>query len=181
MAAVTLEEAKAHIGIAHSAQDAVVETMIAGAEDWIARECGICLAETTCEEDLDGGGLFLRPSCVPVTALESVADNLGQYETVYAAIVRGVLLQWADADGRPLARPWPDGIGRWRVAYTAGYASPPAGLRSAILALVYRAYNARGGETGSSAQGANVSWGRLADSDIREMLRPYRRTPSARV
>nr|DAO97635.1 MAG TPA: Head Tail Connector Protein [Caudoviricetes sp.] len=40
MSSVTLEEAKKHLRVEHSEEDALIQTYIEAAEDWIAKRCG---------------------------------------------------------------------------------------------------------------------------------------------
>jgi uncharacterized phiE125 gp8 family phage protein len=178
---ISLPEAKAWLQIAHQAQDLVIQNLIAAAEDYVARECGVILGAETVTEDLDGGDYLLRLAKHPVASVTSVTDSVAGGTWPNKLMMDGTLRR-ADDDGNLLTALWPAGFQRFRVVYSAGYARAiPAGLRQAILMLLSRAYQARSGETGGSGAGVGVQWGRLADSDIRALLTPYRRRAVASV
>jgi hypothetical protein len=88
---------------------------------------------------------------------------------------------------------WMEGRGRYLLTYSGGYytdecgstttSAPdgyphwraPAALKWAVLSLVRRAYDNRGGVASESALGWTVSWKDLQTSDIMETLSPYMR------
>jgi hypothetical protein len=70
-----------------------------------------------------------------------------------------------------------DGVCRYQVTFTAGYAAnvcPPL-LKQAILMLVSRAYSGRSGESSVGAAGASLSFGPLVNSDILRMIACFSR------
>ena len=188
---VTLALAKEFLEIRHTKQDNVVQLMIDSAEDFIAKHLCVEFASAARQEDLDGGGAYLLLGFRPATVLTSVTDRLGS-TVMTAALIGDGRVGRADSNGVPLLRPeqlqdfnnavyasnaarWPDGLKRFRVVYTAGHATLPAVLKGAILMMVYRAYQRRGGETSSGAAGMNFAWAALMDSEIAQMIQPYSR------
>jgi len=173
MSAVGLILVKQHLQIAHAAQDLAVQAMIDSAEDYVERYCGIKLASDEFEEDLDGGELTLRPTFLPIAEIDEVTDNWDSDAEQDAAIHRADI-RMADDAGEIVDVIWPAGKARWHAAYTAGYAVLPPALQLAVLQLVFRAYVQRGGETENIAAGVTLQWGKIADSGINELLRPFR-------
>lgn len=171
MSAVDLTTAKQYLQISHTAQDVVVQALIDGAEDYVERYCGVKLVEDDFEENLDGGERELLPTYLPLTAITEVSDNSNGGALWDAAIHRSGI-RTTDAAGIITNVIWPDGAKRWHAEYSAGYAALPGALKLAILQLVFRSYQARGGETSNSAAGAAFNFG--GDKAARVLLAPFR-------
>lgn len=179
---VTLAAVKQHLGISHSAQDTVLTIMIQGAEEYLARELGTPFAATAYTEYLSGGGQLLTPSWRPITTLTKVEDTWDDDEDYDAVLVGDAQIARADSDGdRTAGLIWPAGERRWKVQYTAGYSTVPAGIKLLLLTLIYRAYHQRGGEAGGQAAGVGVSWASLVDGDLARQFGVYRRRAPAVV
>ena len=153
MSFVTVAEAKSALGLTGNAADTYLQTLINAVEEYAARFCGIALTQTAdITENLDGDWrLLLQPSAFPIVSVKSITDNL-----------TGCVFESADyvvnAYGieRAHNERWLPGSARYAVVYTAGYSTPPAGLKLVIIGLVVRSYRAPGGhladgsETGTS-------------------------------
>jgi len=123
-----------------------------------------------------------------------VVDNRGvkysgTYGWMYGGVGGGVYGAWT---GRmqAITERWMEGQGRWLVTYQGGFYVPalttagpddggphypvPGGLTRAILHLLRRDYDNRGGVKAEAAAGWKVNWADLASSDIFDMLAPYR-------
>jgi len=180
MSIVTLALAKEFLEISHSAQDNVVQALIDGAEEFLARHLGVVFTSAARVEDLDGGELYLYPTLRPVTALTSVVDLWSENAAYSAKVIGDTRLERATAAGRPLGN-WPEGSKRFRATYTGGFAAMPAMVKQAVLMMVKRAYDARGGEGSIGAAGVSVSWPAFMQSDIAAMVREYSRVRMARI
>lgn len=181
MSVVTLALAKSALMVSHTAQDAYIQAMLNGVEDWVAKHLGVSLTSGTCQDDLDGGDIYLFPKTRPITAVASVTDLWGN-ETYPFTVESQTRIRWNLLPVYGVREtPWPHGVARFRVAYTAGYTAMPAGVQLAILQLCARAYEARAGQSGNGAAGASISFARLLDSDIAALLKPYRRAPQVMV
>lgn len=179
MSVIELSFAKSYLRIAGAQQDALIQSLLDGAEDWVERRCGIKLATETVTEDLDGGEIYLFPSHRPVTAVTSVTDLHGNEEQDAVRIADRIARE--NEYGTPSGSVWDDGERRYRVVYTAGFGEIPYGLRMAILMLVSRAYENRGGAAADGQAGLSVQWAPLNSSDIEQLLRPYKRARVART
>jgi hypothetical protein len=178
---VTPALAKAHLEIAHSVQDAIIQAYIDAAVDWIERECGIGLSSAVVEEQLDGGDYWLRPSRLPVTDLDTVEDSWSDAADYTAALDGDWRIMRANEDGSEIRALWPAGVKRWTVNYTGGYATLPPGLVLVILQLVGRMYHARAGQASDSGGGMTMNFGALAGGDLGILLRPFRRRSAGTV
>lgn len=182
---VTLAEARAYCRIS-TADDTVLQALLDGAEEWVQRDAGILFGEHVIIEDVDGGFHALPLTRGPVLAVSSVYDlDEGETEDADDYELRGGKL-WRDNGLR-----WDDRINaKWRVTYIAGYrvttsattttsastwtaVDVPAGIKLAILQLVYRAYMSRGAGS-ESAAGWSVNWTEFARADVQALLMPYR-------
>lgn len=87
---------------------------------------------------------------------------------------------------------WMEGRGRWLVTYAGGWEvpynestttagnddgyphyQPDPAVQEAVLQLVRRMYDNRGGVSSESASGWSVNWEPLEESDIMRLLAPY--------
>jgi len=172
MSLVDLATAKLFCQIEHSVEDDAVQVLIDSAEEFVQDETGLYLHDGSGQviELLDGGNVDLWPTKRPVNSITSIQDAESEYAEV---------TDWKNTRIRILRASdgvvWPRGIQRWRVVYDAGYGPDdvPAGLKHAVLDLVYRAYWSRGGKAHQSAAGHGYDWDELAGSDIIKRLRKY--------
>lgn len=174
MSVVTLALAKEFLEITHSAQDNVIQLLIDGAEEFLAKRCRVHFASAEYVEDLDGGYEYLFLGHRPATEVESVVDLWTENEEYSSLLVGDGRLMRADSAGKPLGD-WPKGIRRFRATYTAGFATMPAPVKQAVVMLVRRAYEARGGESSLAAAGASMNFEAFMQSDIPIMLREFSR------
>jgi uncharacterized phiE125 gp8 family phage protein len=178
MSTITLAQAKEHLEVGHTGQDTVVQMLIDGAEDWVERHCGVLLTSQSVTDDLDGGTAILWPRHKPVTAVSSITDLKATADTITYLLVGDSQIWRADDDGNRLDSKWGAGHSRWRAAYTAGFSTVPAGLKGALLQLIYRAYHRRGGVRSQTGGGQAVGWAELVGSEVLEQLRPFIRKRS---
>jgi len=171
MSLVTVDEVKAIGRIDYSTHDTEIQLLIDGAESYVESYCNIKLSSASyTDERVDAdGGPDLYPKNLPITAVASVKDawdddtveDSDEYYFTDTRIVQDL------RDGT-----WEEGELRWKVSYTAGYtsATAPKGLKNAIIGLALLAYNNPEGAKSKSAQGASVSFDRLADGNINAQL-----------
>jgi uncharacterized phiE125 gp8 family phage protein len=172
MSLVDLVTAKLFCQISHGQEDDVLQVLIDAAEEYVQEETGLYLhdGDGTVTELLDGGGVELWPTKRPINSISSIQDAESEYAEV---------TDWKNTRIRILHASggvkWANGIQRWRVAYDAGYGpeGAPAGIKHAVLDLVYRAYKSRGGKGHQSAAGHGYDWQGLDISDIAKRLRKY--------
>lgn len=170
MAIVTTEQARLYLQISHSVEDSLIPLMIDGAQEFVAATTGLYFhdGDGSVTEHLDGGNESLWPSRLPIQSVTSVTDRESGEAYEYKATDSRILRKTANLV-------WPGGNAaaqRWAVVYSAGYDidSAPVGLRLAVLDLVYRAYNNRGGQSSSSGAGHSMNWASIANSDIMDIL-----------
>lgn len=163
MSVTTLQLAKDWLQIKHTAQDAVVQMLLDGAESELEKLLNVLFSSQTITEDLtadtselplypnprfniSNGCQYLMPTKRPVTAVASVKDHRND-DADMPFLLKDDLLFSADQTGSLQFGVWPAGINRYQAIYTAGYAALPGGLTRAVLMLVSMDYAARGGET----------------------------------
>ncbi len=172
MSLIDLATAKQFLQIAHAQEDESIQVLIDSAEEFVQAETGLYLHDGSGQvvELLDGGGVELWPTKRPVNSISSIQDAENDYAEV---------TDWKNTKIRILRASdgvkWAKGIQRWRVVYDAGYGpeDAPAGIKHAVLDLVYRAYKSRGGKSHQSAAGHGYDWQGLEVSDIARRLRKY--------
>ena len=175
MSVLDLATTKAYLRIDYSDQDAVIQQLIDGAEQWAEEICGVRLAQAARTDDVDGGGFGLWPPAAPVSAVTSVTDIVIDSDTpLDAASYRLAANRIIRVNGWR----WAAGPGRFRVDYTGGYAIVPEGLKLSLLKLVARAFANRDGRQAQAAAGFSEKWQGLAGSDVMATLRPYIARPT---
>ena len=175
MSVLDLATTKAYLRIDYSDQDAVIQQLIDGAEQWAEEICGVRLAQAARTDDVDGGGFGLWPPAAPVSAVTSVTDIVIDSATpLDAASYRLAANRIIRVNGWR----WAAGPGRFRVDYTGGYAIVPEGLKLSLLKLVARAFANRDGRQAQAVAGFSEKWQSLAGSDVMATLRPYIARPT---
>lgn len=144
---VATEEAKRHMNIFHSDDDALVDLYVAAATDFIEgpHGIGIALRPQTWRLSLDCFPAEIRLPLGPVTDVESVefTDETGAPQTV-----TGFRL---DKDAQParllpaVGATWPSvsAPGVVKVEFTCGYTETPFILKAAVLLLAGHMYEHR--------------------------------------
>ncbi len=169
-----LATAKEYIQINHTGQDLVINAMIDGIEEWVEGFCGIKLASVVGRIDfVDGGGFSLWPFSRPVTAvsrLDIVRDDSDPDE-----IETDTFRVQDDQIIRDDEQRWQNGRRIFKVTYTGGHATVPAGLILVMLDLVKRRYDNRGGKQTQSAAGFGTTWQSFLTSDMMKQINVYRR------
>ncbi len=188
MPLVSDPEIKEYIQISHAAQDLVIPLMRDAAAELVQRETGLIFEEKVGIIDvLTGGGYFLTMFQRPVTNVSEILDlfindvvdddlwmvnknriQLGGPEGISNLIVN-------ESTGSLKFR-WGEGHDRYQVTYDAGHAEEnvPAALKLAVLDMLKRFYDVRGGVKQQSAAGFGRSWETFDKSDFMRLLHPYR-------
>jgi len=172
MSLVTLALAKEFLQISHAQEDLTIQMLIDSSEEFAQLITGLYFYSDTGEitELLDGGEVELWAKRLPIQSVTSVLDtDNDDAETTDIKVTRSRILDGTDGTK------WGKGKQRWKVNYIAGYglADIPAGLKHAVLDLVYRAHANRGGKRHQSAAGYGYDWESLAGSGLMKRLRRY--------
>lgn len=145
---VTRAEVKTHCRVDGTAEDGLIDGLIAAASDYIAAYTGRALASTTLRLDLDDFADEIFLPVGPVQSVTSVAyyDTAGAsqtlagtvYQTDFVSDPARILL----ADGQS----WPTVDARANavsITFVAGYSSVPAAIKQACLLLIGDWYRGR--------------------------------------
>ena len=165
MSFLALAESKRYLRVGQSDDDALIQSLIDGVEQWFSAKFSTGLTQATQTDQLDGGGTSLRPYRQPVASVTSITDLVTsnvESSDVYALRADSEVIR--DDGSR-----WALGRGRWSVIYVGGYATLaaiPASVKNVLLSLLFRAYNNRGGMTSESSEGYSVNWQALMSSDM---------------
>lgn len=163
--AVTTADAKAHLAVTHSSDDALIEALVLAAQAHVEQALGAPLSSEVWEQSTDGfpyGAIKLLKQ--PLTEVASVKYDVDGVETTlstddYRLDLAGRRV-WTDE-----AWPAADDIASVRVQFTAGYIDVPAPLKAAVLLLVGDLYANREAKVDAS----------LANNPtIDRLLWPYR-------
>ena len=143
---ISLSDAKAHLRVTHTAEDALIASLITAAREHIEAELGLAMITTGFREEGAVGdrGLPLSRGPTPAITAVSRSDGAGGWTALDASAWRLCAGAWPASvmsSGLSLTRQ------ELRVDYQAGYGSAsgdaPESLRQAVLALVANAYGAR--------------------------------------
>jgi uncharacterized phiE125 gp8 family phage protein len=143
---VTLSEAKAHLRVDETADDAVIGAMISAARQMAENYTQRSIAEQSWTLSLDGfpadAIVLPRPPAASVEKILYVdPDNnsLELADTVYEVItaVEPGLVILKPSQSWPATRDCPAAV---QVEYTAGYAAVPVAVKHAILLLIGHLY-----------------------------------------
>ena len=203
MSLIALADAKLELRIGSSTvMDGRIQAIINSAESWIAAQCGLSFGEQTFSEYYTGGRRGIRVDHGPIRHIFSVV-NRDTPST--AEVENTDYFAWNNAIEKsggeygpfwslPSPGAWLDGRGRWLVTYAGGWEVPYNGstttaanddgyphyqpdpaVQEAVLQLVRRMYDNRGGVSSESASGWSVNWTELESSDIMRLIGPYLR------
>lgn len=140
MAAPTLEDARRHLSISSTAQDAELMEYLATAQSLIERRTG-AFAPTSRTHTVRTNGSALLLSHRPVVSVESVTDAAGvSVDTSGAAI---------DATAGIVHLSLTPGV--YTVTYTAGLTDVPDALKMAALITLRHLWNTKRGNTRRAA------------------------------
>jgi uncharacterized phiE125 gp8 family phage protein len=139
---VTLAEAKAHLRVTHSAEDASINGMIRTAAADFEMHTGIALLATTITHTTDESpGQIINLPVGPVSV-----DTVPTVATIGAdGVVTNVPSGWWLEAGRYPVLRFTDAapVDRVRITYVAGFAAVPTDISFAIVELVARLYGYR--------------------------------------
>ena len=171
---VTLAEAKAHLRVTGTAEDTLIEGMVAAATQhldgpagWLGRALGV--QELEARLDLSCHPSLIRLSFPPITSVTSVTyldanrapivADPATYELIGEDVIAIGAPAWANAySGREALR----------VRFVAGYAVLPAPIRGAILLMVGDLYAHR--ETTSPVATTSIP----ISVTVQALLEPFR-------
>ena len=153
---VTLAETKAHLRVEHSADDAVITTLISAARQWAEVYLRRALITQTWQLSLNSLPERLE---LPKAPLQSIT-HVKTFDAADVASVVSASVYQADTATTPGAlvlrtgAVWPDAgrnTNRYEVHYVAGYgtaaSSVPAPIRQGLLQHIAALYENRGDET----------------------------------
>jgi uncharacterized phiE125 gp8 family phage protein len=148
---ITLAEAKAHLRVDDTSEDALIQTLITAAREAAEDYCARSFALKTYEQVLDAFPLEIPLPFPPVTAVDSVSyvnpagDTLTLHSSTYAL----------DSESEPgwllPASTWPEvmeGANVVRIRYMAG--ATPKRAKQAMLLIIGYLFENRG-DTGKNA------------------------------
>ena len=160
MSVISLTLAKSQVGADYDDQDDNLQIYIDGAEGWLESATGLKFSAATETALVNGGQFALWPPRCPVNSVTSVTDTeSGSAESTDDWHLRknGI---YRDSGAR-----WDAGrVNRWSVVYNGGYATVPPKVKSLLLNLITRAWDARGDKTAVSAAGLNIEWELFMDT-----------------
>jgi len=147
MSLLTLASVKEYlkITITDSTQDTLIQSVINSAEDMVERYLGTSFSVKTYTELKGGGFQYFQMNKGPVVSVTSIfnADREYTYESDEFIIVDSKI--YRAYKNVVTAHRWPSDS--FQITYTAGYtsASVPLGIHQAILLIVARFWDNRGG------------------------------------
>lgn len=164
---VSLAEAKAHLRVDGSDEDAVIEAMIGAARDYCESYCNRAWAESTwlyIVDTLPAGddALWLPDPAVTSIASITYVDNNADVVTLTSSDYS------LDAPRQEL-RPtddWPNDANRIAISYTSAPASVPKAVKAAMLLVLTDLYEVRS----ASVVGVNIA----ANPAVKALLQPHR-------
>jgi uncharacterized phiE125 gp8 family phage protein len=168
---LTTAEAKKHLNVDFTDDDALIDALVEAATVHVQRKCGVLLGEQTWRQDFDSFWQKLRLPHSPVTAITSVVylDEDGQSATVNAsnyelfADALGSFVRFKDSYSLPSNLYQ---IGAVRVTFEAGYEEVPAPLLSAVKLILGDLYADRE---------AKVVSGLVENPTVTALISTYRR------
>jgi uncharacterized phiE125 gp8 family phage protein len=159
---VTLAEAKAHLRVTHSSDDALITALIPAAREAVEQATGRALAAAAyrwASEDTDTLRLPLWP--VDTVTAVSYEDGDGARQTMDAADYT------LDGDRARVTVDEPPDYGvRWSVSFTVAPTNLPAALKHAVLLLV--------GDLYANAEATITDQSVAANPAVDRLLSPYR-------
>lgn len=175
---VALPEAKAHLRVDFTDDDAYITSLIVAATTAVGDRTGRTLGLQEFDYRVDslrltpawcGAIWFPAPPLVSVASVKYVdADGVEQtleptkYRVFGVGTSRGGGIRLAEGSSWPAVRP---GLEAMTIRFTAGYEAPPEPIRHAILMIVGHLYAHRGEMVKSDL---------MEDPAIKSLLAPYR-------
>lgn len=171
---ITAAQVRAHLpGLTGTAEDAALEVLIARAEEWAALWCGYAPATdggTATMEDVErtsylDGAVYDAPDTLrlpiwPVVSVTSIHDSPARLWDATTLVSSSAYEVEDGPSGRvrlfsTASHAWGTGRRSIRVVYTAGYASAPPALASALVMLTRHLYDRRALQGLTSTRGAD--------------------------
>ncbi len=184
---VTLSEAKDYIRVTTAGVDTQIQALLDGVEVWIENLLGCRFTVSRFIEHLTPLREVLQPWVYPVISISEIVDLWEDNEVIPATDYQlmGSDIFYKESGKPPSA--WPDGLQRYRVTYLGGYSNgntesnpapegsqaAPSGIKLGVLALLARAYTARGGIQSTGGGGSFTSYDDLANGEVMTYLDPF--------
>lgn len=175
MGLTTVANVKTYLGIAGSADDALIENLIDRVTNFVQKYCNRKFTKSNYDEYYDGSGTgyLLLPNYPidSVTLLE--IDDITKASTDYAIYTDSGMIRLKNGQ-------FTDGILNVHVTYTAGYANVPKDLEQACTEIVAMKYYSRGTEkfgvtARSFGEGGTISYEKTLPAEIKSVLDLYKR------
>jgi len=170
MSIVTTSEVRAMGRIGGTVNESFLETIIAGAESYLAELMGVAFTNGSHTERHSGGFKQIWTNVQPISSVTRVYDRWTE-DNVDSTIY--------ETDGRSIyiiqGGYWEEGDRRYDVYYVGGWAvaDVPAAVKLAIMQLAARMYDNYSGKNTQSAAGFGTDWESLMDSDIMRYIEPH--------
>ena len=168
---IPLKQAKAFLQVGNDSENDLIQTLTDGAEDLIARYCGLTIAPNQCgkvtERPIADGTNVLPLNVRPIHQVKSVkiVTNGDMVDPNFYQIVPTGLLASAGN--------WGQGAGMYEVNYTGGltHRTLPPGMRTAMLLFLRQVYHDARSDL---EQGTLALSGIRIDGEIQRLLVPYK-------
>lgn len=172
---ITLAEAKAHLRVEHSDEDALIASLLSAAREQVETDTRRTLMTTTRKLTLDGFPANNAPLLLSQPPLQSVTsirylDTDGTWQTLSAETYTVTTGEDLGRVGLVSGEVWPDvqdQIGAVEVTYVCGYASRslvPSVLKAMVLLLLGHWYEHREAAADRPASEIPLGYERLVHS-----------------
>lgn len=171
MSIVTVAEVKQLSKIGFDTHDTLLQTIIDGAESYLAEIMGAAFTQDTISAEVQNGGFKqMWLNICPVVSVSKVYDTWTELDVDaddYLNDDRSVYVKYGGT--------WEAGDMRYEVTYVGGWNSStiPDAVKTAIIELASRQYTNPTGKTRQSAAGYGTEWSDLLTADLMELIRPH--------
>lgn len=145
---VTRTEAKNHCRVDGTADDGLIDGLIAAATDYVVQYTGRSLGSQTLRQTLDEFADSMELPRGPVQSVSNIKydDADGVEQTLSEDVYQANLTSDPAWIVRSSDQSWPatlDAVNTVRITYVAGYSTVPASIKQAILLLIGDWYDGR--------------------------------------
>lgn len=172
MSVTTLAEAKAYLRISWDTEDVVIQACLDGAEEYIEQYCSIQLSQTAQTNEVITADCkyYFTPSVLPIISIQHLYDVDDLTEDLKDEVFHNSIIVKYIQDNTFFRT----NNQQYEFSYVGGYSSIPAGLKIGILQLTARMYENRSSKDSEKSDGYSVSYSALMNSDIINILSPYK-------